>query len=146
MKPIVRALVLLVAGVGVGGGAAVATSRFVTPSAAAKPATPVVVETSFVTVDQMLAPLVLRDRRLTGYVRFDAGLEVAIDEAPGVTERLPLLRHAINMRSYRVPLAAGPDGMLPDIAELQRVVGAAAVDAFGRGAVRKVAITKAEPA
>jgi len=149
MKRLVLALLLILAGAGVGGAAAIATTRFVVPhppkpgSAAAAP-TPV--ETQFVPVDQVLAPLVLSDGRLAGYVRFDAGLEVATEKAAEIGERLPLLRHAINMRTYRAPLAAGRDGMLPDVAGLQRVVQAAAIEVFGRGAVRKVAITKAEPA
>lgn len=150
MKRILLILTLLLGGAAVGGGAAIATTRFVLGGSAAaghaKPDTEAEHVTSFVPVDQVLAPLVLRDGRLAGYVRFDAGLEVATDKATDIAERLPLLLHAINMRTYRAPLAAGPDGMLPDITRLQVVVNAAAIEVFGRGTVRKVAITKAEPA
>lgn len=140
-------LIMLLAGAAIGGGGAYATLSILGPPAAADAhAAPAPVETSFVSVAKVMAPLVLADGRLSGYVSFDVDLQVATEKAPDVTAKLPLLLHAINMRTYRTPLAAGPDGMLPDIAGLRKVVMAAAPDAFGPGIVRRVAITRAEPA
>ena len=59
---------------------------------------------------------------------------------------MPLLLHAINLRTFRSPLASGPDGMLPDIEQFRAVVMTAAPEAFGEGMVRHVAITQANPA
>jgi hypothetical protein len=56
------------------------------------------------------------------------------------------LLHAINMRTYRTPMAAGPDGMLPDISVFRKIVMDAAPEAFGPKVVRLVAVTQAVPA
>jgi hypothetical protein len=142
---ILRPLMVLVAGAGVGGGAAVATRLFIGPTDAKAHAAPADPASTFVKVEKVVAPLVLRDGNLSGYVAFDIELQVAPDQAAAVTAKLPLLLHAINMRTYRTPLAAGPDGMLPDIEGLRRVVMAAAPEALGPGVVRRAAITRAEP-
>ncbi len=68
------------------------------------------------------------------------------DKADYVTARLPLLLHAINMRTFRTPMASGPDGLLPDLETFRRVVMASAPEAFGPGVLRKVAVTKVNPA
>ena len=60
--------------------------------------------------------------------------------------RLPLLLHAINMRTFKTPMAAGKDGLLPSLEQFRKIVEAAAPEAFGAGVVRKVAITQATPA
>ena len=62
------------------------------------------------------------------------------------TEDRPLLLHAVNLQTYRTPLAAGPGGQLPDLSAFRRLVAAAADTAFGRGRVRHIAITQARPA
>ena len=143
MKKLLLPLGVLLAGVGVGGGAAVGARAVLGPAPKAAPrAEPTV----FVPVAKVLAPLVLPDGGLAGYVGFDAELEVRADAADAVTAKLPLLLHAINMRTYRTPLAAGRDGTLPSISGLHAVVAAAAPEAFGAGVVRRVAITRAEPA
>ena len=143
-KKILLPLGVLIGGTGVGGGAAYGL-RLLTGAPA-----PVVVaapaETSFVLAAKILAPLVFADGRLSGYVSFEVQLEVASDDAERVTARLPLLLHAINMRTYRTPMAAGPDGMLPDLAVFRRVVMEASVEAFGKGTVKLAAITQAVPA
>lgn len=126
-----------------GGGAAIATRALLGPGAAPRIAPSATV---FVPVTNVLAPLVLGDGRLAGYVGFDAELEVRADVSGSVTEKVPLLLHAINMRTYRTPLAAGRDGTLPDIAGLRAVIAAGAEEAFGVGVVRRIAITRAEPA
>ena len=149
MKKLLFLLVTLLLGLGVGGGAAYATMLIVGPKAShggSSAAEDADAKQSFVPVDKVLAPLVFADGRLSGYVQFQLSLEVPEDKAEFVTARLPLLLHAINMRTYRTPLAAGPDGMLPNIEEFRKVVEAAAPEAFGSRLVKKVAITQASPA
>jgi hypothetical protein len=146
VKKILLPLLVLVAGGGIGGGAAVATLRIAGPPTPKAARAPDPVDIAFVPAEKLMAPLVLGDGRLAGYVAFDLALEVPADAAERVTARLPLLLHAINLRTYRTPLAAGPDGLLPNVDGLRRVVADAAPEAFGRGIVRRVAITRAEPA
>lgn len=147
MKKMLFMLVVVLAGVGLGGGAALAVLMVLgpRPAASAKPATEDV-ETAFVPVDKLLAPLVDADGRLTGYVQFQFNLEVPADKATEVTGKLPLLLHAINMRTFKTPMAAGKDGLLPGLDQFRKVVEASAPEAFGPGIVRKVAITQATPA
>lgn len=145
MKKILLPLAVLIAGTAVGGGAAYGTGLLVGPaepaSAKAAPA-----DSSFVPTAKILAPLVMPDGRLSGYVAFEVQLEVAADDAEFVTVRLPMLLHAINMRTYRTPMAAGPDGMLPNLAVFRKVVMESSKEAFGAGVVRVAAITQATPA
>ena len=147
MKKILMMVALLLGGAAVGGGAGFATVRYVAPPAAGGAAHAAEEQpTAFVPVDKILAPLVLPDGRLSAYFTFDAQLEVPADKAEALTAKLPLLLHAINMRTYRAPLAAGRDGMLPNVGGLKAVIAEAAGEAFGKGAVLRVAITRAEPA
>lgn len=145
MKKILLPLAVLIAGTGVGGGAAYGTSMLLGPPT---PATdePTPADTAFVPTTKILAPLVMSDGRLSGYVAFEVQLEVAADEAEVVAARMPLLLHAINMRTYRTPMAAGPDGMLPDLGMFRQLVMDAAPEAFGKGVVKRAAITGAVPA
>ncbi|MET0307312.1 MAG: hypothetical protein ABW023_01280 [Sphingomonas sp.] len=151
MKKILFLLIVLIAGLGLGGGAAFATMLALGPKhetesggSAAAPAEEV--KTSFVPTGKILAPLVFTDGHLAGYVQFDIQLEIAADKADFVTARLPLLLHAVNMRTYRTPMAAGPDGLLPDLEVFRKIVLQAAQEAFGAPLVRKVAVTSATPA
>jgi hypothetical protein len=141
----VRKLLLLLligaAGLGVGGGAAYGTSRLLGPAAPRDTHGP----SAFVPAGKVLAPLVFKDGRLSGYVSFDLQLEVDGAAAEDVQERLPLLLNAINMRTYKTPMAAGPDGMLPNIGVFRKVVMDASVEAFGKGVVRRAAVTQATP-
>jgi len=146
MKKILFPLLVLLSGAGVGGGAAYGTGMLVGPRAAHAPEKAEDVPTSFVPAEKIMAPLVMPDGRLAGYVSFDIQLEVAADEAETVTARLPLLLHAINMRTYRTPMAAGPDGLLPDLGTFRTLVMQAAPEAFGKDVVRRVAVTQAVPA
>jgi hypothetical protein len=147
MKKILFLLFILFTGLGLGGGAAYATVMLLGPRAAsAAGATHGEVEPSFVDAGKILAPLVFADGRLSGYVQFQVQLEVPAEKAEFVTARLPLLLHAINMRTYRTPMAAGPDGLIPDIETFRKVVMTAAPEAFGAGVLRKVAVTQANPA
>jgi hypothetical protein len=146
MKKILFLLVTLLAGLGLGGGAAYATVMLLGPKPAAAAAAHDEIAPSFVDAGKVLAPLVFPDGRLSGYVQFQVQLEVPADKAEFVTARMPLLLHAINMRTYRTPMAAGPDGLIPDLETFRKVVMTAAPEAFGAGVLRKVAVTQANPA
>jgi hypothetical protein len=141
------AIIVVVAGIAAGGGAAFATSQLLgsgTAAAAKAPAEPE--PPAFQPTGTILAPLVFADGRLAGYASFEVQLEVAKDKAEFVHARLPLLLHAINMRTYHAPMASGPDGMLPELTVFRTLVMASAAEAFGAGIVRRVAITQAVPA
>ncbi|WP_137863387.1 MULTISPECIES: hypothetical protein [unclassified Sphingomonas] len=148
MKKILFLAIVMLSGLGLGGAAAFGTLVVLGPRPAhAAPAPAAEVETAFVQVDKLLAPLVSPDEgRLTGYVQFQFNLEVPKDKSGEVAKRLPLLLHAINMRTFRTPMAAGKEGLLPSLEQFRKVVEAAAPEAFGAGVVRKVAITQATPA
>ena len=144
-----RPLLLLLAGVaglGVGGGAALGVAQLAPPAAdgaKAKPQEPV--DTEFVTTGSVITPLVFPDARFAGYVGIEAQLEVAPDEAEAVRARMPLLLHEINLRTFKTPMAAGPDGQMPDLETYRRILQEAAPRIFGAGVVRRVAITQARP-
>lgn len=145
MKKALFLLAVVLAGLGLGGGAAFATVLLLGPKDASAAAASDAA-TGFVDGGKVLAPLVFADGRLSGYVEFQIQLQVPDDKAEYVTARLPLLLHAINMRTFRTPMAAGPDGLLPNLEAFRKVVLDAAPEAFGAGVVRKVAVTKATPA
>ena len=145
MRRLLSILLLLAAGAGVGSGAAFVTGLLLGPAPAAASAPAVEPGKAFVPTGPVLAPLVLPDGRLAGYYRFEVQLEVDEDQAEQVAARLPLLLHAINLKTFRTPLASGPDGMLPNIGLFRNVVMAAAPEAFGPGIVHRAAITQANP-
>lgn len=147
MKPLLLFPILLLAGLGVGGGAAYGVHLFLPPAptdAAAHP--PEATETVFTPTGKILAPLVSADGRLSGYVSFEVELETTEADVAFVTPRLPVLLNAINMRTFRSPLASGPDGMLPDLAVFRKVVLESSVEAFGPKIVRRAVVTQATPA
>ena len=147
IKKALGAIALLAAGLTVGGGAGFGTMTLLGPAAEADPQQQEKPVTTFVEIDDVVAPLVLPDgERLAGYVSFELALEVSEDHAETVTARLPMLRHEINMRAYRKPMASGPDGMLPTLEIFRKVVSEAADVAFGKGIVMSVAISRAKPA
>lgn len=149
MKKIIVPLALLAAGAGVGGAAAWGTALVGAaraPFDAGADAGYDVEALAFVPAGTIVAPLVSADGRLAGYVAADVALGVPEADAGHVAERLPLLLHAVNLRSFQTPLAAGPDGLLPDIERLRALVADAAAEAYGKGVVREVAVVKAVPA
>ncbi len=146
MKKLLFTLVIIAAGLGLGGAAAFGTLLLLGPRPAGALAKAPEEDPAFVAVDKILAPLVFADGRLAGYTQFQIQLEVPKDQLAFVNARLPLLLHAINMRTFRTPLAAGPDGQLPNVEEFRKLVMSVAPEAFGAGMVRKVAITQAVPA
>ena len=144
IKTIMIPLALLAGGAGLGSGAAFVTGMLLDPaSEGASHAGP----TTLVEVDNVMAPLVLPDgQRLAGYVSFRLALQVPEKAAEDVTERIPMLLHEINMRTYRTPMASGPDGTLPTLEVFRAIVQEAADVAFDEGTVSAVAIASATPA
>lgn len=144
IKQALGAIALLAVGLGVGSGAGFATTTLLGPAAAKQdPEAPAKPATTFVELDDVVAPLVLPDgERLAGYVSFQLALEVPEVSAEMVAARLPVLRHEINMRAYRKPMASGPDGTLPTLEIFRKVVSEAADAAFGKGMVTSVAIAR----
>ncbi len=146
-KKRLKPLLILLAGLVVGGGSGYATIQLAGPTAEGEPVEEEAEEMAFVEVDDIVAPLVLPDgQRLAGYVSFRLALEVPLEESEDVTARVPLLLHEINMRTYREPMASGPDGTLPTLEVFRGIVEEAAGLVFGEGAVRTIAIAKATPA
>jgi len=149
LKPALLFPILLLAGLGVGGGAAFGV-RVLLPAATATPATATrkaeVPATAFTPTGKILTPLVFADGRLSGYVLFEVQLETTEADVAFVTPRLPLLLNAINMRTFRAPMASGPDGMLPNLDVFRKLVMEASTEAFGPKIVRRVAIVQAAPA
>lgn len=140
MKKILVSTLMLVLGAGVGGAAAYGTGILLGDRIAAHR-----VSTEFVPTGTILAPLVFADGRLTGYVSFEVQLEVPDDRRADIEQRLPLLLNAVNMRTYRTPMASGPDGMLPSLGAFRKVVLDAATETYGRGVVRRAVVTQARP-
>lgn len=150
MKKILLPLVLLILGLAVGGGAAFATAKLLgpaSPKAAEAAPDPVDAEPHLVPAGKLLAPLVFKDGRLSGYVRIDFTVDVAsAEKVEFATTRLPMLLHEINMKTWKTPMASGPDGMLADLDTFRNIAEAAATKAYGKGVVRRVIITEAVPA
>lgn len=150
MKRIAIGLVVVLAGLGVGGAGAWGVSHYLPQFAGkaggghARPGANVATE--FVPTGEILAPLVFADGRLAGYVTFECQLEVPAGEGEAVGAKLPLLLNAVNLRTYRRPLASGPDGLVPGLEAFRKVVMEAALEVYGRDAVRSVAVTRASPA
>ena len=149
MKPILLGAILLVAGISVGAGTAYGVHILLpTPASGAdKPdAKREPDDTSFTPTGKILAPLVFADGTLSGYVSFEVQLETTQTDAEFVTLRLPLLLNAINMRTYRAPMASGPGGMLPDLEQFRKLVMESSIEAFGPKVVRRAVIVQATPA
>lgn len=145
VKRIVIGLAAVVAGLGVGAGGAWAAWRFLPQYVSGGHAQPTKGATEFVPPFQVLAPLVATDGRLTGYTSFELQLEVPQGESDTIGAKLPLLMDAVNKRTYRTPMASGPDGMLPGLDAFRRVVMDAAAEVYGKDVVRSVAVTRASP-
>lgn len=146
IKRIVIGLVAVIAGLGVGAGGAWAALRFFPQVVTGHPAKAKPQATEFVPPVEILAPLTFTDGRLTGYAKFEVQLEVAQGEVEAVGAKLPLLMNAVNLRTYRTPLASGPDGLVPGLAQFRKVVMDAAEEVYGKDVVRSVAVTQAAPA
>ncbi len=141
MKKILFSGLVLILGVGTGGAAAYATSYIIAEQHARADRA-----TDFVPTGPILAPLVFADGRLSGYVLFEAQIEVPSDQSDTVKKQMPLLLDAVNMRTFRTPMASGPDGMVPGVDAFRRVLLDAAIKTYGQAAIRKVVVTQATPA
>ncbi|GGZ00338.1 hypothetical protein ACFSTD_03670 [Novosphingobium colocasiae] len=146
IKRIGIGLVTVIAGLGVGAAGAWGVLHSAPQYLTGRPAKPRPVATEFVPPVEVLAPLVLADGRLTGYAKFEIQLEVAQGTTEEVGAKLPLLMNAVNLRTYRTPLASGPDGLVPGLDGFRRVVMDAATEVYGKDVVRSVAVTQAAPA
>lgn len=145
MKRPLLLVLMITGGIVLGGGAGWAASQFLDPGLITK-AEPVKEVTAFVEVPRMLAPLVDSEGRLLGYNRFVVQVEVPASEADALRQKVPLLQDAINMRTFRTPMAAGPDGLRPNLDVLRSTARAAAEQVYGKAVVRRVLITEAQPA
>ena len=148
MKKIVLPLILLSAGLGIGGGAAYGVGHFLGPPPAAdahaeeqhEP-----VETAFIPAGVIMAPIVAEDGNLSGYANFEVQLEVPVDKTDAVTAKLPLLLHAVNMRAFQTPMAAGPQHILPDLKVFAKMVEDAAAESLGKGEIVRAIVISAKP-
>lgn len=140
MKKILVSALVLALGAGVGGGAAYGTRLALGDRAGASRQ-----ESEFVPTGTILAPLVSADGRLAGYVSFEVQLEVLADQSEQVRKRLPILLNAVNMRTYRTPMASGPDGLIPSLGAFRRLVLEAANETYGKAVVRRAVVTQAVP-
>ena len=142
---ILMPIAAIVGGLGAGGGTAYGMAKYLglKPSHAAAASE---VDTVFVPTGPILAPLVFPDGRLSGYASFQVQLEVETDRGEEIKERVPLLLDAVNMRTFKTPMASGPDGVLPSLEVFRKVVDEAAGQAFGPGVVKKTVIVAASPA
>ncbi|MCJ8158675.1 hypothetical protein [Sphingomonas sp. LaA6.9] len=139
MKGLLVSALVLTLGMGVGGGAAFGTSMML----GARPQS--YESTEFVPTGTVLAPLVFADGRLSGYVSFEVQLEVPSSAREDVEARLPILLNAINMRTYRTPMASGRDGLIPSLTAFRKVVVEAANETYGKDMVRRAVVTQASP-
>ena len=134
----------------VGGGAAGAAGGYgamtLLGPPSAKPVEKKAEATIFVPAGSILAPIVAADGHLSGYATFEVQLEVTESGQADVTAKLPLFLHAVNMRTYRSPMASGPDNLLPDIKIFRAILMEAAQDSLGKGAIVNAAVTAASPA
>lgn len=146
IKRIIVGMVAVVAGLGVGAGGAWGALHFFPQYLTGHASKARKVATEFVPPVEILAPLVFADGRLSGYARFEVQLEVTKGETEDVGAKLPLLMNAVNLRTYRTPLASGPDGLVPGLEQFRRVVMDAAREVYGKDVVRSVAVTQASPA
>jgi hypothetical protein len=147
MKPAVTWAIVVLLAAGAGGGAGYGVVTLLKPAdvPAARPAADPDAPLVILPATRVLAPLVFPDGRLAGYAKFSFQLEVAESDAARVTEELPVLLNAINMRTYRTPLARSPDGQIPDLDIFRSIIEAAHREAFGAGIVRRVLIVDALP-
>lgn len=147
MSKIVLPVIILVLGLGTGAGASLGTSVLLmhgkAAPAVAKPVSPdATAKSVFVPVGAVKAPVVFEDGRLAGYVVFNVQLEVPETREADVTAALPLLLNAINMRTFKTPMAQSPDGRIPDLDVFRTLVVEAGAEAFGHDVVRRALITE----
>lgn len=141
MKRIIVLLGLILLGMALGGGTAYAAGKIL----AGKPlfTWTVARPTVFVPTGTIIAPLVADDGHLLGYMSFEAQLEVPAAQADHVRANLPLLLDATTLRTFKAPIAGGPDGLVPQLSVVRSVLTDAARQTYGP-LVSQVAITQAK--
>ena len=140
MKKLLGAVLALILGAGVGGGSAWGVGLLRSDGGQVTKA-----RTEFVPTGAMMAPLVFPVGGLSGYVSFEVQLEVAEGEGDAVKAKLPVLLNAVNLRTYRTPMASGRDGLIPGLDAFRRVVMDAARETYGPDMVRRAVVTQASP-
>lgn len=146
MKRFALLLMVLIAGLAAGGASAFAISWLHPTGGVAKPAeksAPDADEVPEFVPGEVLVPLVFGDGQLAGYADIKLQLRVAPGTGEDIKARLPLLLNAINLQTYRTPLASGADGRLPDLTAFRALVQRSADQALGRGTILQIAITEA---
>ena len=140
---ILTGLVMLVSGTAIGGATAYGLINFmpqVLPAFEAPAAA-----SEFMEMPPVMAPLVDKTGKLVGYGAFEIQYEVPKGEAEEMAASIPVLLDAINMRTYRAPLAGGTDSVIPSLGALRKVLLEAGAEVYGKERIRSVAITRASP-
>jgi hypothetical protein len=149
MKKILTLLILLLLGIGIGGGAAYGVGMVMGPPPVedthAKEAKAEHVETAFIPTGALTLPIVTNEGDLTGYGVFELQLEVTEEGEAEVASQMPLVLNAINMRTYRTPMTAGKQKVLPDLDVLSRIAMEASTQSLGKGKVIRAVVTSAKP-
>ncbi|KQN90035.1 hypothetical protein ASE95_15070 [Sphingomonas sp. Leaf231] len=140
-KPTFIAIVTIMLGAAAGTGGAWGAARMFGAGALTQPD----MSKTFVPVPGIVAPLVAEDGHLLGYLKFDAQLEVPRERTSFVSANIPLLLDAINRQSFAAPIAGGPDGMLPRLPVLHKLMSQASRQTYGADLVSRVAITQISP-
>lgn len=142
VKKILFSAFVLALGGGIGGSAAFGVAKVLGGGPLFKPAP---IPDAFVPIGAVLAPLVYPDGRLAGYASFEVQVAAKGEKKELVTNNVPLLLNAINMRTHRTPLASGPGGQIPKLDAFRKVVMDAALEVYGPGVVTRAAVMKAAP-
>jgi hypothetical protein len=134
----------VVVGIVLGGATGWAASQFLVPML--KPVSkPAQEPTAFLEMPRMLGPIVDQEGRLMGYNQFIVHVEIQTKSDEDLKQWVPLLQDAINMRTFRTPMAVGTDGQRPNLDMLRQMVRAAAEEVLGKKEVRRILITESQP-
>jgi len=144
MRKPLTLLMMLLGGAGLGAGSAFGAGLLMPAQseAAAEPRPADEGPPAFVPME-LLVPLVFDDGQLAGYANLKLQLLVEAEQNESVTARLPLLLNAINLQTYRTPLAGAAGGRLPDLNQLRGLIQRSAERTLGHAVVRQVAIVEA---
>lgn len=145
MKKILGLILILLLGIGTGAGASFGIGMVMGPPAPPKAEVKVEDEKIFMPTGPLVLPVVTVDGDLSGYGNFEVQLEIKKRDEAELKPRMPLLLHAINLRAYRTPMAAGKQKILPDLNQLSAVVMESATAAWGKGKVLRAVVISARP-
>ncbi len=110
MKKLLSLLLLIAAGLGLGGAGAWGVLRFMPKP----PATAAIPPVRYVTAPVLAIPVVAKDGRLSGYVQITFQIETDEAHEAVVAADMPRFLDAVNRAAWATPIASGPDGLLPD--------------------------------